>query len=210
MRRSFSLVTLLLVALSLSSGGTIRAQTLTEATGIYYIGPEDILAAAIDLAAPYVVRVDQPNLAQVIVINNAPIKETLRTFGPEIQRGSLGLVLFTGPLFPQDIDDLRVLLGFSTFGMATTSASADVESLTTDDPLVGAIPWRTAPPIQARTVLTNPNLLEPLITTQVGEGLIQRVRGREATQVYLVGGWMGHPSNEDWRGWPYFNYLIYR
>ena len=43
-------MTLLLVALSLSSGGTIHAQTLTEATGIYYIGPEDILAAAIDLA----------------------------------------------------------------------------------------------------------------------------------------------------------------
>ncbi len=210
LRRSFSLATLLLVVLSLSGGGAIHAQTLTEATGIYYIGPEDILAAAIDLAAPYVVRVDQPDLAQVIVINNAPIKETLRIFGPEIQRGRLGLVLFTGPLFPQGIDDLRVLLGFSTFGMATTSASADVESLTTDDPLVSAIPWRTAPPIHARTVLTNPNLLEPLIATQVGEGLIQRVRGREATQVYLVGGWMGHPSNEDWNEWPYFNYLIYR
>lgn len=209
-RRRFSLAALLMLVLSLSSGGAIHAQTLTEATGIYYVGPEDVVAAAIDLAAPYVVRVDQPDLAQVIVINNAPIKETLRTFGPEIQRGRLGLVLFIGPLFPQEIDDLRVLLGFSTFGMATTSAPAAVESSTSDDPLLSVITWRSAPPIHARTLITNPNLLEPLVVTSAGEGLIQRVRGRETTQVYLVGGWMSHPSNTGWIEWPYFDYLVYR
>ena len=187
--------------------------TLGQATatpiGVYYVGPEDVIAEAIDHAAPYIVRVNQPDLAQVIVINNAPLRDTLRVFGTEIQQGRIGLVLFCGPLFPQDIEDLRALLAVSAFGLDQTAAAAPALPTAVSDPIQDAIAWRSAPEIQARTLITNPNLLRPVVATPAGEGIIQRVRGRDQTQALIVSGWYHHPSNEAWTSWAYFDYLVY-
>jgi len=184
-------------------------QTASTPVGVYYVGPEDVIAEAIDHAAPYIVRVNQPDLAQVIVINNAPLRDSLRVFGAEIQQGRIGLVLFCGPLFPQDIEDLRALLAVSTFGLDQTAIAAPTLPTAVSDPIQDAIAWRSAPEIQARTLITNPNLLRPVVATPAGEGIIQRVRGREQTQALIVSGWYHHPSNEAWTSWAYFDYLVY-
>jgi len=206
----------MLVVAFLTCSRRVSAQTAGETVGVYYIGPEDVIAEAIDLAWPYLVRVDQPELAQVIVINNVPLRETLQAFSGEIQQERMGLVLFCGPLFPQDINDLRLLLGFSTFGMDQVATAVPVAQAGGQDPLEQAITWSSAPEIRARTLITNPNLLQPVVTAsgaQLGAGaagVIQRVRGRDQTQALIVGGWTTHPSNAQWPDWPYFNYLIYR
>lgn len=194
----------------LPSSTPVRAQATGETVGVYYVGPEDAIASSIDRAAPYVVRVDQPDLAQVIVINNAPLRETLETFGTEIQDERLGLVLFCGSFFPQTVDDLRLLLGFSTFGLDQTGTPTQVFPAGNDDPLARAITWRSAPELQARTLITNPNLLQPIVTTPGRQGIIQRVRGRGESQALIVGSWLSHPSNALWQDWGYYDYLVYR
>ena len=200
---------IVVVAVLTTHGSHAYAQATPSTVGVYYVGPEDAIAKAIDLAAPYVVRVDLPSLAQVIVINNAPLRESLRAFSAEIQQGRVGLVLFSGPLFPQTADDLRTLLAVSAFGLAQTAAPERVYLALVDDPLQHAIVWRSAPEIRARTLIANPNLLRPAITAGTEQGMIQRVRGREQAQVLIVGGWLTHPSNADWPNWAYFNYLVY-
>lgn len=201
-----------MLAIALLTGSThVSAQTAGDTVGVYYIGPEDAIAQAVDLAWPYLVRVDQPDLAQVIVINNVPLRETLQAFSGEIQQQRIGLVLFCGPLFPQDVDDLRLLLGFSTFGMDQAAAAAPVAPSGGDDPLEHAVTWSSAPAIRARTSITNPNLLQPVVSAPAGaSAVIQRVRGRDQTQALIVGGWTTHPSNAEWPHWAYYNYLIYR
>lgn len=178
--------------------------------GVYYVGPEDVIAAAIDRADPYLVRVDQADLARVIVINNAPLRESLEAFSADIQQERVGLVLFCGTFFPQSIDDLRLLLGFSTFSLDQTATATYVEPAANDDVLRGAITWRSAPELRARTLIANPNLLRPIVTTPELQGIIQRVRGRTDTQALIIGAWMSHPANAQWQSWPYFDYLIYR
>ena len=206
----------MLVIALLTGSSQVSAQTAGDTVGVYYIGPEDAIAQAVDLAWPYLVRVDQPDLAQVIVINNAPLRETLQAFSGEIQQEQMGLVLFCGPLFPQDINDLRLLLGFSTFGLDQTATAVPVAQAGGDDPLEQAMTWSSAPEIRARTLITNPNLLQPVVTASGAgggagaSGVIQRVRGRDQTQALIVGGWTTHPSNAEWPDWAYFNYLIYR
>lgn len=202
-----------LLALLITLGGsTARAQTPTAPVGVYYVGLEDTIAEAINLAAPYIVRVDQPELAQVLVLNDflPRNEETLQLFNGMAQRSDVGLVIFCGPQFPQSVDDLSLLLGVSTFGMAQFRNALSVESEEQIDALQNTIAWGAAPPIQARTVISNPNLLRPLIVTGAREPLIQRVRGRERAQTFIVGGWLAHPTNREWQSWPYFRYLIYR
>ncbi|MGC9393282.1 MAG: lipopolysaccharide biosynthesis protein [Anaerolineae bacterium] len=202
----------LLAVLIILRSSTARAQTPTAPVGVYYVGLEDTIAEAINLAEPYIVRVDQPELAQVLVLNDflPRNKETLQLFNGMAQRSDVGLVIFCGPQFPQSVDDLSVLLGVSTFGMAQFRNALSVESEEQIDALQNTIAWGAAPPIQARTVISNPNLLRPLIITSAREPVIQRVRGRERAQIFIVGGWLAHPSNREWQSWPYFRYLIYR
>jgi len=197
--------------MGLGYGTLTLAQTPTNAVGVYYIGPEDQIAEAIRLNAPYIVRVDQPELAQVLVLNNAPLThETLREFGKEIRDGDLGLVLFAGQTFPADIADMNALLGVSTFGMARGERPRELRESEAYDPLQESINWRSAPPIHARTVVSNPNLLRPIVATTANEPILQRLRGQEERQAFFVSGWLGHESNAPWLDWPYFHYLIYR
>lgn len=198
-----------LVVLTLSRA-TALAQIPPDTIGVYYVGPEDVVAEALNLAAPYIVRVDQPDLAQVIVINNAPIRDTLQVFSNEVEQGRVGLVLFCGPLFPSTVEDLRALLGVSAFGLSLVRDPAPLQNAEVADPLQQAITWTSAPAIEARTVITNPNLLQPIVTASSRQAVIQRVRSREQTQVLIVGGWLDHPTNAMWREWAYFNYAIYR
>ncbi|MBN2390901.1 MAG: polysaccharide biosynthesis C-terminal domain-containing protein [Anaerolineae bacterium] len=203
-----------LLALLITLGGsTARAQTpVGVPVGVYYVGLEDTIAEAINLAEPYIVQVDQPELAQVLVLNDflPRQEETLQLFSAMAQRSDIGLVIFCGPQFPQSVDDLSALLGVSTFGMAQFRNALAVQSGDQIDALQNAIAWNAAPPIQARTVISNPNLLRPLIITSAREPVIQRVRGRERAQTFIVGGWLAHPSNLEWQSWPYFRYLVYR
>ncbi len=202
---------LIALLIGLGYGVLALAQTPTSAVGVYYIGPEDQIAEAIRLNAPYIVRVDQPELAQVLVLNAAPLThETLREFGREIRNGDLGLVLFTGQSFPQDIADLNALLGVSTFGMARAERPRELRESEESDPLQESINWRSAPPIHARTVISNPNLLRPIVTTTANEPILQRLRGQEGRHAFFVSGWLSHESNAAWLNWPYFDYFIYR
>lgn len=202
-------VLVLLIALS---GSSAHAQTPIVPVGVYYVGLEDAIAEAINLAAPYIVRVDQPDLAQVLVLNDflPRNEETLKLFSGMAQRSDIGLVIFCGPQFPQTIEDLGVLLGVRTFGMARFTDAQTVQTGDPVDELQRAITWSTAPTIQARTVISNPNLLRPLIITSAREPVIQRIRGRERAQAFVVGGWLAHASNSEWQNWPYFRYLVYR
>jgi hypothetical protein len=216
-RRCCIIALLLLVGLA---AGSSRLDAQTSAIDVYYIGPNDTVARAIALAEPYLVRVDDPHEAQVIVINNPLLTEdvvrSIQTLGTEAQQGRVGMVIFCGPLFPQNTQDLREILGVSTFGMSTHTVPTRVRTSGTADPMQRAIAWTSAPEIAARTVITNPNLLQSVVIGSDRSSLIQRVRGRDrgrATtqmQTWVVGPWWGHPTNSRWSEWAYFDYLIYR
>ena len=187
------------------------AQTVTGAVGVYYVGAEDVIAHAIARAAPYLVLVDHPELAQVYLLNNSPLAaDRLRTIGRQVQREEVGLVVFCGDLFPTDTAELRSLFGVSTFGLAAGKSTPTHVVAGEADPLHQAIAWSSAPEIYARTVISNPNLLLPIVTTREGAPLVQRVRGREQFQAFLVGSWVNDESNVAWIHWPYFDYFIYR
>ncbi len=196
--------------------GGAAAQTPSGAVGVYYIGPEDDIAAGIRAAAPNVVLVDRPSLAGVLVLNNTLLnttdlpQETQRYFTAQIQKGSMGLVLFSGPNFPRAVSDLGDLLGVSTFGMARETRPTILRGGEAPDSLRDAIAWNSAPVIGARTVISNPNLLDPVVVTAQGAPVLQRLRGHQTAQVFLVGMWLDDPSNAQWRTWPYMRYLIYR
>ncbi len=64
---------LLGICMLVIAGGTlVLAQTSTSPVGVYYVGPEDAVAQAIDLASPHLIRVTRSELAQVVVLNDAP------------------------------------------------------------------------------------------------------------------------------------------
>ncbi|MBN1877173.1 MAG: hypothetical protein JXA33_23320 [Anaerolineae bacterium] len=194
----------------------VMAQTSTGAVGVYYIGPEDAIANAIDNAAPYIVRVDQDDLAQVFVINNAPISDGLRVYGQYVQNRTAGMVIFCGRYFPQNITELSILFGVSTFGMARSDAARSLQVTGESDSLQSEIAWTSAPQIRARTVISNPNLLQPLLETvspgsaMGAEPFLQRARGREKYHIFMVGGWLSDETNTQWQDWPYFQYFVYR
>ncbi|MGC9348201.1 MAG: hypothetical protein ACP5JG_08705 [Anaerolineae bacterium] len=202
------IVIIALLSLCLGSA-PVRAQT-PGTIGVYYVGPEDAVAEAINIAAPHLVRVDQPDLAQVFVINNAPLRESLPYFSQEVQEGRVGLVLFSGALFPQSLEDMRAVLGVSAFNMSQIGEGDDVRPSTIADPLHRGINWNSAPEVKARTVITNPNLLRPIVVTLGQQAVVQRVRGRQDTQALIVGPWFNHPTNDPWISWAYFDYMVYR
>ncbi len=203
----------LLLALLLAGLGVAAwAQAPSGAVGVYYVGPEDAIAVALSRAAPYLARVDRPELARVFVINNIqPDYEDLRVWGRQVQRETVGLVIFCGPNFPTSAgEDLQPLLGVSTF---VVNRRDDLQALTAGsarDPLSSAVNWSSAPPLAARTTISNPNLLQSIALTTVGDPVAQRLRGRERFQVMIVDAWLEHPSNAAWQQWPYYNYIIYR
>ncbi|HNT73607.1 MAG TPA: hypothetical protein PKH77_01170 [Anaerolineae bacterium] len=193
------------------------AQTATGAVGVYYNGvpkqtgeTDDPVLSALRLAAPYIVLVDQPDLAQVVVVHNQhPTSETLR-LNTLVRQGKVGLIVFNGPIFPTNVLDLNTLLGVSAFGMARTERPETVMRAAEADPLQMVMAWESAPVVRARTVISNPNLLLPIIVTPNGEPILQRGRGRETTQIFFVSPWLSDAQNADWLNWPYFRYFIYR
>lgn len=187
------------------------AQTSPSAIGVYYIGPEDEIAVSINESRPYLVRVDQPELAQVLVINNVPLtEETATYFGQRVQEEAIGLVLFCGPLFPQRPEALRPLVGMSSFGLGSTVRSTDLSISDEVDPLQEAMAWGSTPELQARTVISNPNLLKPILVSETGTTILSRLRGRDARQVLIVGPWLESSTNQALTQWAYFRYMIYR
>ncbi len=202
----------LALLLTVGGGHIAVAQTPITSVGVYYVGAEDGVAEAINLAAPYIVRVDQPELAQVLVLNDLYPRqeETLRLLLGSVRQGDVGLVIFCGSHFPRTVEDLRAVFGIGAFGITTVERSLAVQMGNEADPLHQAISWDSAPPLQARVVISNPNLLLPIVTTIAREPVIQRVRGREKTQVFIVGAWFGASANHEWQSWPYFRYLVYR
>ena len=205
------MIVLCCVLLSTLPGATALAQAPTTSIGVFYIGPEEAVAEAINLAHPYIVRVDQPELAQVIVLNNARISEEgLQFYGDQVRDNRIGLVIFCGNMFPEGLTDLGALMGISAFGLTRIQVPAAVVAEEKTDGLQRFITWSSAPEIYARTVISNPNILLPLITTETGQPLIQRVRGREPGQTLIMGGWLDDPANASWADWPYYHYLVYR
>jgi len=204
---------LLLLLCLLPLANETKAQSPSNAIGVYYDGPIDnrnVVYHAIRLARPYVILVDQPELAQVVVINGqAPSEQTLR-LNNQVQQGVVGLLVFSAQPFPGTAQDLRSLLGISTFELARLETPVRIQVGDQPDVLHPAVAWNSAPELRARTVISNPNLLLPVVTTSSGEATIQRVRGRETTQIVFVSAWLNHPQNSEWPTWPYFYYLVYR
>jgi O-antigen/teichoic acid export membrane protein len=199
------------VLLAIAMVPQARAQISPSAIGVYYIGPEDEIAISINESRPYLVRVDQPELAQVLVINDVPLTEQTTTyFGQRVQEGAIGLVLFCGPLFPQRPAELRPMLGMSSFGLGTMTESVDLSLSDEVDSLQGALAWGSAPELQARTVISNPNLLKPILVSDNSTNVLSRLRGKNTRQVLIVGPWLESPTNRAWTQWPYFRYMIYR
>ena len=204
---------LLLLMLTLTLAALpVMAQTSSGAVSVYYIGPQDNVLAAIRRAAPHVLIVDNPELAQVFVLNDPLLEqEQLQSIGRLVLREEVGLVLFLGPRFPRTVTDMRALLGVGAFNIAAGKTTPQtVRNGAEPDPLQTVIAWNSAPEIQARSVVSNPNLLAPVVATVAGEPLVQRGRGREQRQVFVVGAWFADPSNALWADWPYFDYFIYR
>lgn len=203
---------LLLALLLTSSVPSVAAQVPGEAVSVYYIGPQDTVLAAIRRAAPHVLVVDNPELAKVYILNDPLLEpEQLQRIGRLVLREEVGLVLFLGPHFPRMATEMRALLGVGTFSMAGGITTPQrVRKGPEPDPLQTVIAWNSAPEIQARSVISNPNLLLPVVTTVSGQPLIQRGRGRERYQVFVVGPWFADPTNAPWVEWPYFDYLMYR
>jgi len=202
---------LFVVCLILGSGSAVLlAQTPTGAVGVYYDGPDDSIKEALQLASPYLVLVDQPDLAQVLVVNGRAPRERSLDLTPQIRQGNVGLVLFCGEQFPKTAEDMGLLLGLSAFGLAQTPTPQSLQRSAEADILQTAVAWESAPALNARTTISNTNLLRPLIATNAGEPVIQRVRGRPTYPVFFVGAWLDHESNAEWRSWPYSRYLIYR
>ncbi|MBN2006883.1 MAG: hypothetical protein JXA21_26250 [Anaerolineae bacterium] len=193
-----------------SSGAVLLAQTPTGAVGVYYDGPDDSIKEALQLASPYLVLVDQPDLAQVLVINGQTPRERSLDLTPQIRQGNVGMVLFCGAQFPKTTGDMGLLLGLSAFGLAQTAVPRSVQRSAENDTLQAAVAWESAPLLNARTTISNTNLLRPVITTDTGEPVVQRVRGRSNYPVFFVGTWFNHETNAEWCNWPYFRYLIYR
>jgi len=218
----FRLAAVVLLVLAIPSSGSVSAQTPTGTVGIFYIGPEDAIAEAIDQASPYIVRVDRTSLAQVIVINNSPVAgtdataapgiavETLREYGSQVRQPEMGLVVFCGEDYPQSLTDLSSVLGVGAFGLGESRAAAEITPGADGDRLQEAVAWSTAPAIAARTLITNPNLLIPVVSTASQEPVLHRVRGRESGQILIMGAWLSDASNAEWQDWPYYRYLIYR
>ncbi|MBN1922593.1 MAG: hypothetical protein JW892_15195 [Anaerolineae bacterium] len=205
------LVVLILTGVAVPAA-MVSAQASPDAVNIYYVGPQDEIYAAIQRAAPYVLLVDNPELAQVFVLND-PVLEyaQLQSIGRLVLREEVGLVLFLGPHFPTDANDIRALLGVGAFGLS--AAKNNLQSLrnsTEPDPLQAAIAWNSAPELRARSVVSNPNLLQPVVITAAGEPVVQRGRGREQVQIFVVGAWLADVSNAVWAEWPYFDYFLYR
>jgi len=209
---AYVLLVALIVAGIAVPAATVWAQTSTNAVSIYYVGPQDEIYAAIQRAAPNILVVDNPELAQVFVLND-PVLEyaQLQGIGRSVLREEVGLVLFLGPHFPADANDIRALLGVGAFGIAAAKTnSQSLRNSTEPDPLQTAIAWNSAPELRARSVVSNPNLLQPVVITAAGEPIVQRGRGREQTQVFVIGAWLADASNAVWTEWPYFDYLLYR
>ncbi len=193
-----------------SGSAVLLAQTPTGAVGVYYDGPNDSIKEALQLASPYLVLVDQPDLAQVLVVNGQAPRERSLDLTPQIRQGNVGMVLFCGEQFPKTAEDMGLLLGLSAFGLAQTEATQSLQRSAEVDILQTALAWESAPLLNARTTISNTNLLRPVIITDADEPVIQRVRGRQTYPVFFVGAWLDHESNVEWRNWPYFRYLIYR
>jgi O-antigen/teichoic acid export membrane protein len=190
---------------------SVLAQTPTSGVGVYYVGPEDVVARAINLASPYLRRVDRPAMAEVLVINDAPlIQQTLAEYGERIRQEDVGLVLFCGQRFPVDTEDLRAIFGIGTFGMVRADRPTTLAPGDETDSLHTAVAWYSAPQIYARTVISNPNLMLPVVTTASDQPVLLRMRGRSTTQVFVFGPWIGDQRYRAWENWPYLQYLIYR
>ncbi len=208
-----NLMLLALILVSVAAPAiVVSAQTSSSTVNVYYVGPQDTIYAAIQRAAPYVLIVDNPELAQVFVLNDPVLEQAqLQGIGRSVLREEVGLVLFLGARFPNTANDIRALLGVGAFSIAAAKTNPQpVRNSTEPDPLQTAIALNSAPEVRARSVISNPNLLQPVVITAAGEPLVQRARGREQMQTFVVGVWFADASNAAWTEWPYFDYLIYR
>lgn len=206
------LASLLLLALLLLPLGGASAQ---ERSGIavYYVGPEDAVYLTLVRSAPALRLVPRPELAQVFVLNDADVEmSSLQTVGGWVRKEEAGLVLFAGPHLPRGSGDLRAVLGVGAVEFAVVSGGPPQKVVpgTEEDPLLEAIAWSSAPPVGARTIAANPNIFRPLLLTEGGEPLVERMRGRDRYHVFIVSPWLDDASNAEWSAWPYFTYLVYR
>ena len=209
MRRAAAI---LLLALLLFPLGGASAQE-ERGVAVYYVGPQDVIYATLARSAPALHFVSRPELAQVFVLNDADLETAaLQAVGAWVREEKAGLVLFAGPYLPRGSSDLRAVLGVGAveFSIVGAEERQDVVPGTEEDPLLEAIAWSSAPPVGARTIAANPNIFRPILLTEAGEPVVERMRGRDRYQVFIVSPWLSDASNADWPQWAYFTYLVYR
>ncbi len=196
-------------------GGVVLGQAPFMEVNYYYVGPgTGPVKLALERAAPYLRQVNALDEAHVVVLDGMELPVNLtQEVRTRVLEEKLGLVVLSGPQFPRQAADLYPLLDVMTFEVQVLS---DTQSLRlgpvgeTPDVLQEVIAWGSAPQVQARTEINNPNLLAPLVVTESYGPVFQRLRGRVGAQVFLVGLWLHDESNVQWLSWPYFDYLLYR
>jgi hypothetical protein len=101
MRRFWlALLALAAVAGVLSAAAAAWAQSPRSGVGVYYVGPQDAVARAIQAAQPYLRLVDRPELADVYVLNDVPLERgELVGIGRQVINEDAGLVVFSGSQF---------------------------------------------------------------------------------------------------------------
>ncbi len=202
-------VTLLLSLLFVTPAAWAQEQGVK----VYYVGPSDLIYATLAHSAPHLTLVRDPAFAQVFVINAADLTlEESQAIGERVRSEQAGLVLFASPFFPRGVGDLKAALGVGAVELHVVDDGSreKVHPATEADPLLEAIAWASAPPVANRTVVANVNVFRPILLTEGEEPVVERMRGREHNQVFIVAPWFGDATNADWLVWPYFHYLIYR
>lgn len=170
---------------------------------VFYAGPPDAIQTALSLA-PGVSVVDDPNQAQVFLLNGAiPSSNVIHQ---KIQAGA-GLVLILGPQL--NTQQVTALLGTPVTLHVQQDALSLIAANTQPEPLLQDIVWNSAPQIRQRADLFAPvGVLQPLVTGFEQPATVLASLKVGTGRAFLFSAYLDG-ANQPFQEWAYFNYFIY-
>jgi len=201
------LLWLMLVVIVALVPGTALATSPAEspAPAIYYLGPEDEVRQALALI-PGASFVSSLQLAQVVVINDAPLSSTEAQAIAEAVREGKGLVLIMGPGITEA--SLQALWGKGASWTREEEAQTLKAIPGREEPLVAQINWHSAPQVRERARLRGISLTPLVVALEDEEVVLGSARVGQG-RVYVIAAWLSGEHNPQFKDWPYFNYLLY-